>query len=752
MIETYWRYVKAKSDGTTLLEHTLAVMDRGMELIQTLSLNDEQQQQLQDKFLVAAALHDLGKIHPFFQARLKGDKQVDIRHELVSLWFALTYLEVDRDVLFALATHHRNLEGTACRGLNIYDLIGFNRIYEGADETMTIEVLQSWIQQFSLRIPFKRQIEEEAFLDREFIRILMKRTQQKYATLLERKTFSLLRALLQTADHIASSGVVDIPKYKPISLRDFQPRKADQLFPFRHFQQMMQSWKGDVVLHAPTGSGKTEAALSWVYANQNGNSRLIYLLPYTASINAMVGRLQQVYGRGCVIAQHSKSLSFLYDEILHEIANEEKDYEYIEAEARKRNSLTREIYYPIKVTTLHQILRTSLRGKGWEFALLEYKNALFIVDEFHAYNAFLTGMMIATVKMIKTILGAKFMFMSATIPDFLLQKIIDEVYDGDMGKLVRPDIYNESDAAVMNRKRHHLLCCSRENIYSAITMIEACLEDGKTVLIIVNNVSTCQEIYNLIHFEGKKRMLHGGFHLASRKEIEFEITHADVSLRPQLLIATQAVEVSLDIDYSVAFIENAPIDSLIQRFGRVNRAGKLCDENGNKTMASIYLYEQIVGKTPFYPQEILDSTWSHLSTLHGCDLSEADLVQVCNRVYECGYSGRQNENFEHGLTNSIITSFEEDWIAGDCNDWIEEVLEKNMQKIDVLCYNLYEKYVKLIKEKRYIEANQLLVSVYPYVKQLPTKIGDDQVIVAKELYYDNEVGSIMKAPDVYEII
>lgn len=55
------------------------------------------------------------------------------------------------------------------------------------------------------------------------------------------------------------------------------------------------------------------------------------------------------------------------------------------------------------------------------------------------------------------------------------------------------------------------------------------------------------------------KLLHSGFHKKDRIEIEKAITNEDTSKRPQLLIATQAVEVSLDIDYDVAFIEKAPI-------------------------------------------------------------------------------------------------------------------------------------------------------------------------------------------------
>src|SRR5690606_13213798 len=224
-----------------------------------------------------------------------------------------------------------------------------------------------------------------------------------------RKKFSLTRALLMAADHLGSARKEnDIPKYKQLTIADFQPEKDGIPFAFRPFQERLREVKTDIILHAPTGSGKTEAALNWVFANQSENSRVFYLLPYTASINAMVVRLQKHYNNDVVTALHSKTLDFFYDQISGECSNDEKDYQKIEQEAKNKKSLSKELFYPIKVVTLHQILKTSLKGKGWEFSLFDYKNALFIIDEFHTYDALLTGMLLATIKLYRKLFNAKF--------------------------------------------------------------------------------------------------------------------------------------------------------------------------------------------------------------------------------------------------------------------------------------------------------------------------------------------------------
>ena len=391
--------IKAKSDGTTLYEHTCMVIETGLKLLQSLSLSDDARTFIEKNFLQTAILHDLGKVHPTFQKRLNGDKYASIRHELVSVWFAETFLEMDNAVLFAIATHHKSVESRSCKkSLCMLDLNGISiSIDEGAylrdsEGSMCMETLQSWLSLFLTEFVYRK--EKLDRISSNFCYMFRESKQKKVIPCVEdRQRFSLMRAFLQAADHLASGGKIEIPDYQILSLDDFQPCDKSTKYPFRHFQEKLQQWKGDAILHAPTGSGKTEAALSWVYANQSKGNRLFYLLPYTASINAMMTRLCKVYDRSEVMIQHSKSLNFIYNELCEEYSSVISNYAEVEQEARSLNSLSREVYYPIKIMTLHQLLRIPCHGKGWEFSMLECQNALFIIDEFHAYNAFLTGIL-----------------------------------------------------------------------------------------------------------------------------------------------------------------------------------------------------------------------------------------------------------------------------------------------------------------------------------------------------------------------
>lgn len=765
MNKNYFDQFFAKSDGITTLEmHTRHVITAGENLLLSLPLTNEERKYWHEKMVRVAVLHDLGKIHKEFVKRLNGQKDGDIRHELVSLLFCINYLQLDDDELFAIATHHKGIVDThsetkgALSPFQVGDYIA--HWYDSDNSVFEERNIQNWMNIFGL----KSKIIHQAVVKElpKNIKMYLNAQYQKKAiqNIDNRKQFSLMRALLMAADHLGSARKEnDIPKYKLLTVADFQPAKAGKYFPFRPFQKRLQGIKTDVILHAPTGSGKTEAALNWVFTNQSENSRVFYLLPYTASINAMVTRLQKHYNEDVVTALHSKTLDFFYDQISQEYSNYDKDYNKIEQEARNKKSLSKELFYPIKVATLHQVLKTSLKGKGWEFALFDYKNALFIIDEFHTYDALLTGMLLATIKLYRKLFNAKFFFLSATIPDFMLQLIIKEIYDGDHSKLIRPDSTKELDRIILDRKRHQLYCVNNATIEEALILVEDYLNRGKSVLIIVNNVKTAQQLYEEIVFGGSVQLLHSGFNKMDRAIIEKAITNEDFTKRPQLLIATQAVEVSLDIDYDIAFIENAPIDALIQRFGRVNRVGKKrinpIDRQANlqDDTVPVYVFEKSIGNTSkFYDQTVLSDTWDELLKLQNQELGENDLVNVCNKVYKDGYNEIQQKDFKLGLDNSIINEFEDDWIAGHWRDWVENILQNENQKIEVLCFNLIEEYEQKIYQKRYVEANQLLVQVYNY----ETRLSEDKLFgdtrIATNLRYNSTIGYISIDKNIDEII
>jgi CRISPR-associated endonuclease/helicase Cas3 len=746
---------KAKSNGITLPQHTSHVETSVNNLLYRLPLSEEEIDFWRPKILRCAILHDIGKAHVDFQNKLDKSKhsKIAIRHELLSLYLCSCFTNMPVDELFAIATHHKGIfraDDTHNRIADEWLEDNYYRFFVERDKTVLNKTfIEKWITYKCIDLSL---CEHADFSINQHVKKLLKFKQHKkeIPEYKDRLQLAQTRSLLVAADHIGSARYEDnIPAYKLIRLKDFQPKNVekDVFYDFRDFQKRLQNKTTDILLHAPTGSGKTEAALSWIYANQQSNIRVFYLLPYTASINAMVTRLQEIYGEERVTALHSKTLDFFFDQLSEEDNNENKTndfYKKIQDDAHSKKSISSELFYPVKVATPHQILKYALQGKGWEMCLFDFRRALFIVDEFHTYNALMTGLIFATVKWLKREFDAKVMFMSATIPDFMIKLIQEHLLQNST--VFRPDINSESDRAILDIKRHVVDCITDKTIIENIEGIQEILnpnEKQTSVLVIVNNVKTAQTIFQNIQFGGTKRLLHGGFNRKQRVSIEKDITHKDKSKRPQLLIATQAVEVSLDIDYDIAFIENAPVDALTQRLGRVNRAGK-------KGISQVYLYKKIVGSTPFYDNQLLDATWKVLQEKQQTPLSEQDMIDMCNIVYRNGYNESQKDDFEKGLNNSIINNYRENLVAADWRSWIEDVLDANKQKVEVLCKNLIDEFDSLKAEGRYIEANQLLVSVYPYELDETTVHKNDtkrNVWIAWDFKHDEELGYLCTKKD-----
>ncbi|WMJ74745.1 CRISPR-associated helicase Cas3' [Cytophagaceae bacterium ABcell3] len=729
----------AKSDGTSLVDHTEHVLKAGKRLLSCLPISNEERHLLENKLLTAIILHDIGKIHPSFEHNLNNETgRIPIRHEIISLFIAESFLELSLLELFIIATHHKGIveEGSSSKFLKLDTLTDHlnKQIIEFGDLKSEIKIfLKKWLEKFKVTLQFKSNLQaslENHKLSKETIRALIKSTQKKDIPKHEdRLKLSKLRGLLMAADHIGSARLEDqIPKMPIIEVHQIQPEQG-----FRNFQEKMGKVEGSCILHAPTGSGKTEAALNWVVNNQTSNSRIFYILPFTASINAMVSRLEEKLGKGLVTPLHSRTLDYFYEDVEKETNNYKKKSD----EARKLSGLSREIFFPIKIATPHQIIKAALMGKGWEMNLWDFPNAIFIIDEFHTYDPLLSGLLLATVKWLEDNFNAKFCFMSATIPAFMQNLIIENVLGNDSSKIFRPDPNSETDKLILNRKRHVLKTCRNKSILDDLELIKDKIRrsiKNESVLIVVNNISTCQKLYNeLSEFENRE-MLHGGLHKKDRIDIESRITNKDIKERPKVLIATQAVEVSLDIDYKIAFIENAPIDALIQRFGRVNRAGK------NKKPALVYLYENIIGNVKkIYCEDTLTKTFNVLEKFQGFEISEQDLVGACNEVYQNGYNELQRKDFEQGLCHPVINNFPENVIAGYWDENVsDEIIKHDNAKIDILCFNLQEEYGKLKEVGRYIEANQLLVSIYSF--QSTRKVKERDVIVARDIEYISKFG------------
>jgi CRISPR-associated endonuclease/helicase Cas3 len=149
--------------------------------------------------------------------------------------------------------------------------------------------------------------------------------------------------------------------------------------------------------------------------------------------------------------------------------------------------------------------------------------------------------------------------MSATVPDHL-KKVLARTMD------ILP-VPEQPPWAPQARHRLTLLPFDSQNEDAIGLIIEASRRGS--VLVVVNQVRRAIQLWDRLRQDVRSHLLHSRYHFADRAAIESRI-------QPQsgvVLVATQAVEVSLDLDFDVCFSEMAPIESVVQRFGRCNRRG-----------------------------------------------------------------------------------------------------------------------------------------------------------------------------------
>lgn len=736
-MDTLW----AKDNGETLFVHSLNVVKVAKLVCEALPVSLNERNELSKILIQLAALHDVGKAAKGFQEVLRGKSKKWHRHEILSVAIASQIAsEIMNEGFLAIITHHKNIpegvinQGEKCLPDNELPFLESNVFYDMVAELKENEVLlrellnnldkqvkANWcldcldLNSMNLEKPGRVWLERKKGIGQ---RDRIKAENRKFA--------SMLRGLLITSDHMASAHV------KPINLPSLLPfHNKVQKFEFRDkpalpFQEKCGNSIGNTILKAPTGSGKTGAILLWAEKNQTENGRLFYTLPHTASINAMHQRLQKIYSKevidisqqgnrsggekstsnaeGIVGVLHHKVTAYLFRMFEQECCTTKA-----EKMARAVKGLAKELYHPIRVTTPHQILRVALQGKGWELGLVEFPNACFIFDEIHCFEPLLVGLTIATAKWLKSF-GAKLLFASATIPTFLENIIKTELGIKELN-VICPNPKLEGDKEVCNKVRHKIIVHPGSLVDTLPIIINQIKSSNQTVLIVCNHVATSQQVWKRLQkeFGEQVMLLHSRFNSLDRTRVEETITGNNP---PRILVATQAIEVSLDLDYDRAYTEPAPADALGQRLGRVNRKGSRSEP------APIIVFEE-PSNGHLYDKNVTQKTIQLLKQIN--NLTEQELTEIVNTVYQDGYTGKSLEEYQRGLHNSIISKFDANILAGSHKAWVEDVIEKSDGQIEVLPVegtdvnglhiNIFQEFKQHFNEKNYLQAKRLLVPI-----------------------------------------
>ena len=353
---------------------------------------------------------------------------------------------------------------------------------------------------------------------------------------------------------------------------------------------------GLFILEAPMGCGKTEAALSCaeLIASKCKKNGLFFGMPTQATANGIFPRVinwaekQSEEFYHCVQLQHGNAaLNETFQKIQKGIPEEESDSGIIVHSwfcDSKKSCLA-----DFVVATVDQLLMLALKRRHIMLLHLGLSEKVVIIDEVHAYDAYMNQYLERALQW----LGAyhtPVILLSATLPSkrrmslvraYLDLKTSDEIFEKnisyplltwtDGGKIMQKVLPYNAD-----KKTIHISKCNDKDI---IEIVRSAVSSGGCVGIIMNTVSRAQSTTKLIKNEITDNVLlyHAQYIMpdrAAKEEILLERIGSDSKSEKRqglVVIGTQVLEQSLDIDFDILITDICPVDLLLQRIGRLHR-------------------------------------------------------------------------------------------------------------------------------------------------------------------------------------
>lgn len=653
---------------------------------------------------ISVFFHDFGKITGNVQDRFNNSNRYAeeeyIRHEFVSglfLFLLNSKYYSDRPLsLLAIFSHHKTLD--------------YNLFQADSRKNLKIDkrVITDYLKYYSLKADENTIIGQRSDeVVTAFCKTTLSSLYSVYKTYIynsyldnyrqhSRVEYIHYKALLTISDWVASGGE-SLPEHLSYDQSFLKQRVCQKLikekklrseddFKYRKFQ-LESEIEGNVIAVAPTGSGKTEAALLWAMNREEGD-KIFYLLPTKVTSNAIYRRLTGYFDKENVAVVHSSAYYFL--------KSDDVDFD------RLKYLKDKTFFKNVTVCTIDQVLTQGFNLGYWELKTFSMLNARIIIDEIHLYQPYTLGLIIATIRYLIKHFNSKFYIMSATIPSKLKGLLLDAL-ESNNEKAV---IIKDSELLNSSRNRFEIRDCSVDELDDEISKE---LKEGKKVLIIVNTVDEAIRLYDIYKDKTENKICyHSRFTKKDRVEQEKLIHKGEESKEPVLLIATQVVEVSLDIDFDVIFTENAPIDAIIQRAGRVNRARKKSDSRlvifKHREVSDIYVYNEVEG--------LLDRTFEIFRKHDGERLTEQQLLDFVDLAYE-NYDIADNESYLKGLKSYKEVQEQYSYILDnlapgdiftreglDTISVIPEIFKKQLEGASIQEKSLYEVNVRKSRVKK----------------------------------------------------
>ena len=366
------------------------------------------------------------------------------------------------------------------------------------------------------------------------------------------------------------------------------------------------------ILEDVTGAGKTEAAVMLAHRLMSaGNAQGIYFgLPTMATANAMYNRMAEIYQRlfkedskpSLVLAHGARDLSARFRQAILPMAEGKTTSNGDGTETASSHCSSwladnrkKALLAEVGVGTIDQALMAILPARHQSLRLLGLLGKLLLVDEVHACDAYMNRLLCRLLQA-HAASGGSVILLSATLPARQRQQLTNAFAEGaGWGKRALcktgADDYplfthahaaglDETGLATRDSVRRTVKVAMVHALEDVEGRLLAAVKAGQCVCWIRNTVADARESFARLRArypDWAIDLFHARFAMQDRLDIEERIVNrfgpestAD-ERRGQVLIATQVVEQSLDLDFDLLITDLAPIDLIIQRAGRLHR-------------------------------------------------------------------------------------------------------------------------------------------------------------------------------------
>jgi CRISPR-associated endonuclease/helicase Cas3 len=353
---------------------------------------------------------------------------------------------------------------------------------------------------------------------------------------------------------------------------------------------------GIVIVCDGTGGGKTEAAFyladHWAVTCQQ---RGIYVaMPTQATSNQMFGRIETALQR-----RYPNELVNLH--LLHGQAGLSKQYRNLRQRRADEDSSgvvamewfgqgKKGLLATFGVGTVDQTLLSVLRTNFFFLRLFALSHKTIIFDEVHAYDTYMLTLFERLLGWLG-LLGCSVVVLSATLPEETRERLV-RAYRGDetmaLPAVAYPSVTWAAGSNVGARSLPQRQSPPIEiewigdDISLLIERLRVELARNPCIAVICNRVGRAQEVYSALAEVGLVDpecllLFHARFPAKWRASIEARILNyfgKETANRPTqgaILVSTQLIEQSLDLDFDLMVSDFCPFDLLLQRFGRLHR-------------------------------------------------------------------------------------------------------------------------------------------------------------------------------------